>query len=125
MTAVLGSSLRLNPLMRWYTAAPADGRRPNCVMPCRSRATWLACARLMVAKFGGKHSQRTFDRTSRRCFGFTDCPIVEGDQLICTPGGPDAAVVALDKFTGLSPLEIRNSDAGKVTFGNGSDRDYR
>ncbi len=33
-------------------------------------------------------------------FGFADSVLVDGRKLICTPGGPDASVVALDKNTG-------------------------
>jgi outer membrane protein assembly factor BamB len=29
-----------------------------------------------------------------------ESPLVDGDKLICTPGGPDAGVVALNKMTG-------------------------
>ena len=29
-----------------------------------------------------------------------ESPLIDGDNLICTPGGPDASVVALDKMTG-------------------------
>lgn len=32
--------------------------------------------------------------------GYGESPLVDGDQLICTPGGPDAALVALNKLTG-------------------------
>jgi outer membrane protein assembly factor BamB len=31
---------------------------------------------------------------------FSESPLVDGDRLICTPGGPDATMVALDKRTG-------------------------
>jgi prepilin-type processing-associated H-X9-DG protein len=31
---------------------------------------------------------------------FSESPLVDGDRLICTPGGPDAALVALNKDTG-------------------------
>jgi len=31
---------------------------------------------------------------------FSESPLVDGDRLICTPGGPDAALVALNKTTG-------------------------
>lgn len=31
---------------------------------------------------------------------YNESPLVDGDKLICTPGGPDSAVVALDKLTG-------------------------
>ncbi len=33
-------------------------------------------------------------------FGCGDRPLVDGDRLICTPGGKDTSVVALDKKTG-------------------------
>ncbi len=33
-------------------------------------------------------------------FGFADSVLVDGQRLICTPGGPDASVVALDKDSG-------------------------
>ena len=40
--------------------------------------------------FGGRQSP----------FGWTDYPLVDGDLLICTPGGKDAFHAALDKKTG-------------------------
>lgn len=33
-------------------------------------------------------------------FGWNDNPLVDGDRLICTPGGPEATLVALNKQTG-------------------------
>ena len=33
-------------------------------------------------------------------WGFSESPLVDGDRLICTPGGPGAVLVALDKRTG-------------------------
>jgi len=33
-------------------------------------------------------------------FGFAECVQVDGNKVICTPGGPDASLVALDKNTG-------------------------
>ena len=32
--------------------------------------------------------------------GYAESPLIDGDRLICTPGGPDATIVALDKRTG-------------------------
>ncbi len=31
---------------------------------------------------------------------FSESPLVDGDRLICTPGGPEATIVALDKLSG-------------------------
>jgi len=33
-------------------------------------------------------------------WGFSESPLVDGDKLVCTPGGPEAGLVALDKKTG-------------------------
>jgi outer membrane protein assembly factor BamB len=44
----------------------------------------------LVEDFGGK----------RPGWGFSESPLVDGDQLIVTPGGGQGAIVALDKLTG-------------------------
>jgi outer membrane protein assembly factor BamB len=33
-------------------------------------------------------------------FGFAECVLVDGGRVVCTPGGPDATLVALNKNTG-------------------------
>ena len=33
-------------------------------------------------------------------FGFAECVLVDGQKVICTPGGPDASLAALNKKTG-------------------------
>ncbi|MFK7769129.1 MAG: PQQ-binding-like beta-propeller repeat protein [Mariniblastus sp.] len=33
-------------------------------------------------------------------WGYSESPLIDGDRLICTPGGPNAMIVALDKATG-------------------------
>lgn len=33
-------------------------------------------------------------------WGFSESPLIDGDRLLCTPGGRDAMIVALDKQTG-------------------------
>jgi len=33
-------------------------------------------------------------------WGYSESPLVDGDKLICTPGGPDGTLAALDKKTG-------------------------
>jgi outer membrane protein assembly factor BamB len=44
----------------------------------------------LVDRFGPKQAQ----------FGFAECVLVDGRKVICTPGGPDASLVALDRDTG-------------------------
>ncbi|MBN2314112.1 MAG: PQQ-binding-like beta-propeller repeat protein [Sedimentisphaerales bacterium] len=33
-------------------------------------------------------------------FGFAECVLIDGRKVICTPGGPDASLMALDRKTG-------------------------
>lgn len=33
-------------------------------------------------------------------WGFSESPLIDGDRVLCTPGGPSAMIVALDKKTG-------------------------
>ncbi len=54
---------------------------------------------------------------------FSESPLIDGDRLICTPGGPEAAMVALDKRTGdtIWKCEMRPiGDAGKDGAGYSS-----
>ncbi len=44
----------------------------------------------LLERFGAKQAQ----------FGFAESVLVDGQKLICTPGGPDASLAALDKDTG-------------------------
>jgi outer membrane protein assembly factor BamB len=44
--------------------------------------------------------------------GYTESPLVDGDRLIVTPGGPGAAVVALNKNTGELLWKSQNDQAG-------------
>ncbi|HTU26853.1 MAG TPA: PQQ-binding-like beta-propeller repeat protein [Pirellulales bacterium] len=62
----------------------------------------------LIQDFGGKvHS----------VWGYSESPLVDGDKLVCTPGGPEAGIVALDKKTAeeiwrvaIPPLGERGSN---------------
>jgi outer membrane protein assembly factor BamB len=45
-------------------------------------------------------------------WGFSESPLVDGDLVVCTPGGPSAAMVALDKKTGRTKWKCRVPDIG-------------
>ena len=47
-----------------------------------------------------KHLVRDFDGRMMSQWKFAESPLVDGDRLVITPGGPDAVMVALDKRTG-------------------------
>jgi outer membrane protein assembly factor BamB len=45
-------------------------------------------------------------------WGFSESPLVDGDRVICTPGGPDAMMVALDKQNGQEVWRSRMPSGG-------------
>ena len=44
---------------------------------------------------------------------FSESPLVDGDRLICTPGGPDATIVALNKHNGQELWKCAIPDLGE------------
>lgn len=50
-------------------------------------------------------------------FGYAESPLVDGDKLICSPGGPEAAIVALDKKTGKELWRCAVTFDGKKGIG--------
>lgn len=47
-----------------------------------------------------KDFQKDFQGRMMTSWGYSESPLVDGDQLICTPGGSEATIVALNKKTG-------------------------
>lgn len=50
-------------------------------------------------------------------WGFSESPLVDGDWVLCTPGGNDAIVVALDKRTGKDVWRAAAGDFGEAGRG--------
>lgn len=46
-------------------------------------------------------------------WGFSESPLVDGDCVLCTPGGPDALVVCLNKLTGEQIWACKSTFEGK------------
>jgi outer membrane protein assembly factor BamB len=46
-------------------------------------------------------------------WGFSESPLVDGDRLLCTPGGPEAGIVALDKMTGKEIWRSKIKETGR------------
>ena len=59
----------------------------SCVQAADGKVLWH---RSMAADFGGVLPM----------WSFRESPLVDGDKVICTPGGENATIVALDKMTG-------------------------
>ncbi|MEE8451515.1 MAG: PQQ-binding-like beta-propeller repeat protein [Thermoguttaceae bacterium] len=47
-----------------------------------------------------KNLQKDFDGQMMSRWKYSESPLIDGDKLICTPGGNEAAIVALDKTNG-------------------------
>ena len=45
-------------------------------------------------------------------WGFSESPLVDGDRVICTPGGNDAFMVSLDKKTGATKWKTKIGELG-------------
>ncbi|MCH7689406.1 MAG: PQQ-binding-like beta-propeller repeat protein, partial [Planctomycetes bacterium] len=97
-TSPAGAAIRQSPLMRWLSqrTPTVDGERLFaftaggeliCLQSKDGKELWR---KNYVSDFGG----------SKGIFGYCDFPLVDGDHLICVPGGTDASVVALNKITG-------------------------
>jgi outer membrane protein assembly factor BamB len=88
----------------------------------------LACLRVRDGKI-------LWQRSLTRDFGgripvwsYRESPLVDGDKLICTPGGRDATLVALDKLTGKTIWKCKvpgSADAGGGRGGFGRGRSGR
>lgn len=44
-------------------------------------------------------------------WGYSESPLVDGDHVLCTPGGPDAMIVCLDKKSGQEVWKTAYKDA--------------
>jgi outer membrane protein assembly factor BamB len=61
----------------------------------------LACLEVATGKICWQKSlTRDFGGRMMSGWGYSESPLVDGDVLVCTPGGKNATLVALDKHTG-------------------------
>jgi outer membrane protein assembly factor BamB len=62
----------------------------------------LACLDVASGKVRWQKSFRTEFGGKAGYWAFAESPLIDGDMLICTPGGSDATIVALNKETGAT-----------------------
>ncbi len=73
----------------------------------------LACLDTKTGRVRWQKNYRDDFLGRREVWGYCDFPLVDGSRLICVPGGNEAAVIALDKFTGAvlwkcpAPLRVQ------------------
>ncbi|MEZ0264321.1 MAG: PQQ-binding-like beta-propeller repeat protein, partial [Phycisphaerae bacterium] len=73
----------------------------SCVNAADGKVVWT---RSMMKDFGGRAPM----------WNFRESPLVDGDKVICTPGGDDAMLVALDKLTGKTIWQAKLPAAAAV-----------
>ncbi|MCB1235588.1 MAG: PQQ-like beta-propeller repeat protein, partial [Verrucomicrobiae bacterium] len=74
-----------------------DGDRVYCL----GAAGDLACLETESGKLvWSKNLVKDFGGELMSGWGFSEAPLIDGDRLVCTPGGAQGAVAALDKATG-------------------------
>lgn len=79
------------------TTPTIDGNRIYAL----DRGGLLTCAAAATGKIlWQKNFPRDFGGKMMSGWGYSESPLVDGDQLICTPGSKSAAIAALDKKTG-------------------------
>jgi outer membrane protein assembly factor BamB len=61
-----------------------------CLETARGREIWR------------KHLEKDFNGQVTSDWGYSESPLVDGDQVVCTPGGPDGTIIALDKKNGAT-----------------------
>jgi hypothetical protein len=96
----VGPPIAENRLMRWLSqrSPTADGERLYAL----TAGGDLVCLATTDGRELWRKSYRSDLGAKKPSFGFCDYPVVDGDRLICAPGGPQAQIVALDKKTGAT-----------------------
>ncbi|HEX3997056.1 MAG TPA: PQQ-binding-like beta-propeller repeat protein [Pirellulales bacterium] len=73
----------------------------------------LACLDSATGEIVWKKSYtKDFDGRMMTGWGYAESPLVDGDRLICTPGGKKDTMVALDKLTGKTIWTCAAADFG-------------
>jgi outer membrane protein assembly factor BamB len=124
----IGPGVKFFGGMRWLNqrTPTVDGERLYAV----SVHGELVCLAVTDGKEVWRKSYKDDFAGKPGSWGFCDYPLVDGDKLICTPAGPTATVVALDKRTGkllwkcAVPGERQGTEAAIIVAQSGGVRHY-
>jgi len=73
----------------------------------------LACLDAVTGRvLWSKNFARDFGGKMMSIWRYSESPLVDGEKLVCTPGGKDALLVALDKKTGETIWRCQPGDLG-------------
>lgn len=79
----------------------------------------IACLKTDDGEVVWSHEFRQWGGRMMSRWGFSESPLVDGDHVICTPGGAGAMLVALDKLTGNEVWRANVPDFGDTKAGAG------
>jgi outer membrane protein assembly factor BamB len=75
----------------------------------------LVCAKTGTGKFVWRHHLVKDFEGNRGVWAYAESPLIDGDVLVCTPGGPSATMLALNKKDGSVIWKMG------MEYGNGAD----
>ena len=73
----------------------------------------IACLSTKGKILWKKDFKKEWDGKMMSGWGFSESPLIDGDRVVCTPGGNDAFIVSLDKRTGATKWKTKLGDVGK------------
>ena len=73
----------------------------------------IACLSTEGKVLWTKDFKEEWDGKMMSGWGFSESPLVDGDRVVCTPGGDKAFMVSLDKKTGATKWKTKLGDVGK------------
>ena len=91
-----------------FTQSMPQGKEgPGCTPTVDGNRLYAVSSSGELACLETQDGKIVWQRSFRRDFGghpptwsYRESPLIDGDKLICTPGGPEATLAALDKLTG-------------------------
>jgi outer membrane protein assembly factor BamB len=106
-THLIAASLEDGKVL-WSTSIGSTGGNPNCTPTVDGELVFglsnggdLACVNAQTGKLvWQKHLAKDLGGKMMSGWGYSESPLVDGDRLICTPGGQNSLLAALDKRTG-------------------------
>jgi prepilin-type processing-associated H-X9-DG protein len=108
---------------RLWTAlvGPPHGSGPRCTPTVDGDRVYgigtmgdLVCVETATGKVAWrKNLMKDFGGRVMSMWRYCESPLVDGDKLVCTPGGKDATIVALNKKTGAAVWKCGIPDIGK------------
>jgi outer membrane protein assembly factor BamB len=98
---------RLGPALRQQMPQGKEG--PGCTPTVDGERLYvlgmggdLACLQVKDGKILWRHSLKSDFGGSVPTWSYRESPLVDGEKVVCTPGGQDATLAALDKLSGTT-----------------------